>query len=66
MDQTKRTWSNDEAAAYLGCRPDTLRVWVSRKRVPYVKIGRLTRFLQRDLDKWIESHRVGAKTSSCN
>ena len=63
MDRTNRTWTKDEAAAYLGCQPDTLRVWVSKRKIPYVKIGRLTRFLQRDLDEWIDTNRVSAKTS---
>ena len=55
------TWDNDQAAAYLGCTPDTLRVWVSKRRVPFVKVGRLTRFLRRDLDEWLEQNRVLAE-----
>ena len=54
------TWSNDQAAAYLGCTPDTLRVWVSKRKVPFVKVGRLTRFLKRDLDEYLEHNRVPA------
>ena len=54
------TMSNNEAAAYLGCTPDTLRVWTSRRRVPFVKVGRLTRFLRADLDAYLQEHRVSA------
>ena len=54
------TMTNDEAAAYLGCTPDTLRVWTSRRRVPFVKVGRLTRFLKTDLDEYLDQHRVPA------
>jgi len=54
------TMSNNEAAAYLGCTPDTLRVWTSRRRVPFVKVGRLTRFLRADLDDYLQEHRVSA------
>jgi len=53
-----RTWSNDEAAEYLGCTPDTLRVWVSKRRVPFFKVGRLTRFSREDLRQWLEERRV--------
>ena len=52
------TWGNDEAAAYLGCTPYTLRVWVSRRKVPHIKVGRLTRFLKKDLDAYLEQNRV--------
>ena len=55
------TWSNDQAASYLGCTPDTLRVWVSKRRVPHVKVGRLTRFLKKDLDDFLEQNRVPAE-----
>lgn len=52
------TWENERAAAYLGCTPDTLRVWVSQRRVPHVKVGRLTRFRREDLDAWLDSNLV--------
>ncbi|MDP6495222.1 MAG: helix-turn-helix domain-containing protein [Dehalococcoidia bacterium] len=52
------TWDNDQAATYLGCTPGTLRVWVSRRRVPFIKVGRLTRFRKADLDTYLDSHLV--------
>ena len=52
------TLSNDQAAAYLGCTPGTLRVWTSQRRVPYVKVGRLTRFLREDLEEYVRKRRV--------
>jgi excisionase family DNA binding protein len=52
------TWGNDEAANYLGCTPDTLRVWVSQRRVPFVKVGRLTRFRRMDLDEFLNQNLV--------
>ena len=57
------TWDTVQAASYLGCTPQTLRVWVSRRRVPHIKVGRLTRFRQRDLDQWLDSRRVPAEES---
>ena len=56
------TWSNDEAAAYLGCTPDTLRIWTSKRRVPFVKVGRLTRFRKQDLDEYIQANLVPAQS----
>jgi excisionase family DNA binding protein len=52
------TMSNDAAAVYIGCAPDTLRVWTSRRRVPFVKVGRLTRFRRSDLDAWLDARAV--------
>jgi excisionase family DNA binding protein len=60
MEQLDRTWSNDEAAAYIGCTPQTLRVWVSRRKVPFVRIGRLVRFRRHDLDVWMDQNLVPA------
>ncbi|MDA0747861.1 MAG: helix-turn-helix domain-containing protein [bacterium] len=58
MEQEGRTWGADEAAAYLGCTTGTLRVWCSRRRVPFLKVGRLTRFRKRDLDQWLDTRVV--------
>ncbi len=55
------TWGTEQAAAYLGCTPSTLRVWVSRRQVPFIKVRRLTRFRRVDLDQWLEQHRVSAE-----
>ena len=55
------TWGNDRAAAYLGCTSDTLRVWVSKRKVPFIKVGRLTRLLKRDLDEFLEQNRVSVE-----
>jgi len=53
-----RNWDAEEAAAYLGCTPGTLRVWVSRRMVPFVKVNGLTRFRRKDLDRWLDKQAV--------
>ena len=55
--------SVDEAAAYLGVQPGTLRNWLSARRLPYVKVGRLTKLSQPDLDEFIAEHRIDAVTT---
>ena len=60
-DVSDRIWTNDEAAAYIGCTADTLRVWTSKRRIPFVKVGRLTRFRKADLDRWLDSRTVLAE-----
>lgn len=47
-----------ETSKFLGVSSGTLYVWVCQKRIPYVKIGRLTKFDQKDLSTWIEQRKV--------
>jgi excisionase family DNA binding protein len=43
-----------EAAQVLGIRPQTLYLWVSQRRIPFRKIGRLVRFTESDLQDFVE------------
>lgn len=55
----KRLISINELAALTGLSKGTLYQWVSRKKgIPYVKVGRLTKFDLKDVEKWIEEHKV--------
>lgn len=48
----------NEAAAYLGVAKATLYTMVSQRRVPYIKVGSLTKFDKAHLDRWIAKHTV--------
>lgn len=52
--------TRDKAAAYLGCRPQTLAVWAAtgRYRLPFLKVGRLVRYRRADLDAFLERRTV--------
>lgn len=52
----------EDAADYLGVAPRSLEVWrcVKRHSIPYIKVGRLVKYRQTDLDAWLESRTVGA------
>ena len=52
--------SVEQAAAYLGVRPGTLRNWLSARRIAYVKVGRLTRLSADTLNRFIAEHTVGS------
>lgn len=47
-----------EAAEYLGVAPGTLANWQSTqlRQVPCVKLGRVVRYRQGDLDRWIDAN----------
>jgi len=49
--------SPEEAAVYIGIRPQTLANWRStgRYKVPFVRAGRLIRYRRADLDSWLAS-----------
>lgn len=48
----------DDAAQMLAIRPWTLRSWVSQRKIPYVKIGRLVRFDSKELEKFVDQNKV--------
>jgi excisionase family DNA binding protein len=53
-----RLLSIDEAAKLLGVKRSTLYAWVSQRRIPYLKVGRLVRFRAEEIDKWLERNKV--------
>ena len=42
-----------EAARRLACSEAMLRKWMHRGRLTYVKVGRLSRIREQDLDAWV-------------
>jgi len=46
--------SVDEIAAHLGVNPDTVSKWITRKRMPAHKLGRLWKFLASEVDQWVK------------
>ena len=49
----KRFYSIREVAKYTGLSVHTLYTMVSQRRIPFVKMGRLTKFDLQELDRWI-------------
>jgi|TARA_B100001971_G_C18209544_1_gene549759 excisionase family DNA binding protein len=56
----KRLLTIKEASEYLGISVNTLYSWVSQKKIDYVKMGRLTKFDLKSIDKFIENNSVEA------
>lgn len=53
-------WLNiQEAASYLGYKVRTLYDKVSKKEIPYYKVGRHVLFDEKELDAYIRQNRVG-------
>lgn len=51
----ERWLSVDEIAAHLGVNPDTIYKWITRKKMPAHKLGRLWKFLASEVDQWVKS-----------
>ncbi len=56
----KRLLTVKEASEYLGIKVNTLYSWVSQKKIDYIKMGRLTKFDIKVLDKYIENNTIEA------
>jgi excisionase family DNA binding protein len=53
--------SIQEAADYLGVRPETVRTWIMRRAIPYYKIGKRVLILRSDLDRILDAARIEAE-----
>jgi excisionase family DNA binding protein len=61
---TKNLLTADEAATHLNVSVRTLAKWrsVGHPNLPYSKVGRCVRYMQRDLEAYLDKHsfnRVG-------
>lgn len=43
-----------DVAMRLAVSPQTVRVWVMKQKIPFIKIGRLVRFKEEEIEQWIE------------
>lgn len=62
LGTAKSMLTSEEAAAYTGCKPCTIRGMARRKEIPHYKDrgGRKLRFLKKDLDEWMQYTRIAS------
>ena len=53
----------EQVAGYLGLSPHTVYKFVSQRKIPHVKIGKLVKFDHVEIDKWISSQAVKVRRS---
>ncbi len=51
----------EEARRFLGIQKSTLYDWIHQQKIRYVKVGRLVKFHQDDIVKFIDENTVEAK-----
>jgi excisionase family DNA binding protein len=54
----QRLLSVKEAGIYTGLSTHTLYTMVSQRRIPYIKVGRLTKFDVELLNAWLKQNTV--------
>ena len=59
-ERSSRLLTTDEAAALVGAKPQTLSIWrcTARHDLPFVRVGRLVRYREKDVLDWLERHTV--------
>jgi excisionase family DNA binding protein len=57
--------TRDQAAKYLGVKPQTLAAWLCRRRypLPVVRVGRLVRYRLSDLEAFLDARTVGTESA---
>jgi excisionase family DNA binding protein len=54
-----RLLNREQTAKRINCSPRNLHNLVVRGELPYVRLGKLLRFIPADVDEFIQSHRIG-------
>jgi len=49
-----RYLSVTEVCTYLGIKRDTIYKWISQKKFPAYRIGKLWKFKADEIDKWVK------------
>ncbi|MBA7493911.1 hypothetical protein ES702_04476 [subsurface metagenome] len=57
----RRLLNVKELSELTGLSENTIYCWVSQRRIPFVKLGRLTRFDLQKIEEWIEENSVEEK-----
>jgi excisionase family DNA binding protein len=63
-DMEDRWLSVEEIAHHLGVQPDTVYKWITRKKMPVHRVGRLLKFKPAEIDLWVLSGAAENKISS--
>ncbi|MGD0280931.1 MAG: helix-turn-helix domain-containing protein [Dissulfurispiraceae bacterium] len=54
----ERLLSIDDVASLLGVEESTVYGWTHRKVIPHIKMGRLLRFRESEINTWLQSKAI--------
>ena len=66
MIMQERWLSVAEIAAHLGVNPDTVYKWITRKKMPGHKLGRLWKFLASEVDAWVKAGKAAVDVATAS
>lgn len=58
LEMEKRYLNVEELSQYIGVKKSTIYNWVSERRIPFIKCGRLTKFDIKAIDRWMAESEV--------
>lgn len=53
----------NQLAEYLQVKKSTIRDWCHTQFIPFVKVGRLVRFKEKDVLKWLQQRSIKGRRS---
>ena len=62
-DFTLKLLNVQEVAKLIGVRPSTIYQWTHQEYIPHIKIGKLVRFKDTDIEKWLNSLKTVGRNS---
>ncbi len=61
MTEQKSVLNIRDAAQCLGVSVNTLYSWVNQRKIEYIKVGRLVKFKQASLDRYLSERTVAPR-----
>lgn len=58
MVEKERLWNDREVVDFLGIGYSTLQLWKRNRKIPFIKIGKLTKYVPSEIRNWLETNRV--------
>ena len=55
--QIEKLLTIEDVASYLRVKPSVIKYWIRTKALPYIRLGKHTRFDPADITRWLTAHK---------
>jgi excisionase family DNA binding protein len=66
LSSMEKLLNKEEVMAMLGIARSTLYCWISQRKIPHVKVGRLLRFKETDIHQWLNDRIVRPQSAEAS